>query len=282
MKKRNSLFAHHNLKELLDELSGKGVKLEQVPDTNILLAKKGKVNNIIIDSYTSLVPFNIGLAISNKNVCRHILQENKLPVAPGELFAPQEKNKAIRYARQLTYPVLIRQENSQRNEKAIPDIDSDEKFNTAYTSLSQLGENILVEKMFAGQKMRVFLSRSGFLHVLKKDNYASLSTSFIAEEKENDQSWRQLESTSKNIYTDMTDDTHKSLLVVAKKILEAFPPMPYICFEIIAKNMHKPFLPGSYVIAEIYHSYALHLSYNARKATTEKKVSQMIAELMFP
>lgn len=276
---RQFLSPGHQL--LVAELTKRNIKLHRVPGTTVLFLSDGETRHIMMGNYTSLVPYNVGLIISNKYFCREICKNAGVSVAEGEIFPSDRKTAALRFAKNIGYPIILRQENSQSDEKGCTDIKNDEAFSDGFERLASSHETILVEKMFQGISLQVFITSEGLINVLKhvSNGVVSLITQGDYPRYEKKLFTGQ---NAKNIYQDITNSVHPDMYKIGKKILKVFSPMPYICFEILVKSSAQSFTASSYVVTEIFHSPNRHLRYQASNGKQKQPVVEIVANMLFP
>lgn len=281
---------------LFNEVIKRNYKLKQLKNTNIyFFENKGKIN-FFIGGYNNLIPYNCGLIISNKSFVREILKNNRLPVAKGKLFLPNEIEDALFYAKKIQFPVIIKQENSQLDVESII-VRNQAEFKKGFVNLSEYGEGILVEKIFRGDKYRVFITLNGHMNIIKQiepvitgdgkstlkqliraENIRriNLTNSYIHPIKINDQviTNNNLEQILKNgqkirlksvsniengaIYENCLPNNIEKIKIIAERVLQAFPKIKYLAFEIISKNLEE-MNKNDYIVTEVYISPGYNL-----------------------
>lgn len=249
-----------NMSPLLSALEKKKYQLSEVPGTNIVILKKKRVERYFIQGYSPLVPYNLGLILSNKQIVKNILLDAKIPTVRGISCPPDQPQRLLERiaAEKLSYPLMLRQENSQLDIPAEGPIDSEEHLLKSYQKLSQAHQQIMVEPFLGGTELRVFLSADGYVNVLEPQHATSVPNILNLGEESSERLWK-----------DVTQNADKSLKSLATKILAVFQPLPYVSFRLLL-TAEGP------VVLEVYHSVTPHLSFSARK---EKK-SQPVIDIM--
>lgn len=254
-------------KLIFQEMSKRGIKIEQLPDTNLYLANFGNHQEIIIGSYTSATTYSNGLLISNKNFVRQILKDNYIPVGKGGLFSPEEKEKAPLFAKKIRFPVILRQANAQLLIKAVTDIKNSQEFKKAWEKLSIIGEGILVEEFFKGKSFRVFVTKDGFLNIIRKNSSLLVSRDQVNET---------------TFYENITDRLYSSIKKLAKRVINSFPGNLYIAFEFLSKNIQNPLTKDNYIVSEVYPSPGANLYFPMVKNNIKKMAVCVLVDLLFP
>lgn len=250
---------------LIEHLLQKGVLIRLIDHTNILMLSQNKITHLFAHGYTSLVPHNIGLVISNKSFVRKLLQHKKIDTTEGKTFSPNEKNTMIAYAEEVGFPVFLRQENSQLAIPSIANIQSFNELKNAINGLAQYAQSLIVEKHLFGTTLRVFYTENQEICVLR--SAASLFTH------------GKILNASEHEWDDDTLRYQSKLLPLAKKMLSCFSPMPYIVFEVVETKDSKQL--SKYTVTEVYHSAAMFYPYTAIKNDQKTQIKDCIYSLLF-
>lgn len=304
-------------KIIFDEVKRRGYQLQQLRNTNVYYFEtKGKVN-FFIAGYTNAVPYNCGLIISNKSFVRELLKNNRLSIAKGKLFLPDETENALIYAKKMGFPIIIRQENSQLDIKSITPKNQAE-FKKGFSKLSEYGEGILVEKIFKGEKYRIFITSGGQMNIVKQSEpliigdgkstlrqlvraenirRINLVNSYIHPIKINNKIIvnNDLEEMLKNgqkirlkgvsnvedgaIYEETYPKNGRRITKIAEKILKSFPKSRFITFEIISRNVER-MGNKDYIVTEVYISPGYNLFFKLMSNGQEINPAKEIINLL--
>lgn len=302
---------------LFSSLEKKGFEFEKLEETNLMLVKvKAEVKNDgktkrrakqmhFIGGYTPLVPHGLGMVFSNKYFVRELLKQSNISVVKGDVFQVTEKRTAVKYAKEIM-PVLLRTENSNNSVKAITNISTVGEFLKGWSSLVEYQESLLVEEMFFGKNIRIFIDKNGFFQVLLKTkkprknifivNKAILFKRYIGLDKRSfyvARSSLKQERLKKKLlkkekpsvsikkketiylgefyYEDITSSVSKSFYSLAKKILELSAGLSFVSFDVLTKAYSKKLTKKSYVVTEVYHSPGLHMFFDMHKYKSQQK-----------
>lgn len=243
---------------LLESLQNHGYILESFEEGLVNIAKKGKKELLFVGTYSPLVPYNIGLILSNKSFVKAILTDGHISVPEGKTFSPDSVQDAMVYVQMLGFPVVLKQENSQKNIHSIYPIINLAYFRTSFASLAKSAESIIVEKYCSGIIHHVYYDCDGYINILEvKEGISYIAMSEL--QKKN----------SRQHDVDMTDYYEKKMRTIAKKVLGVFPPMKYICFSIV----------NSSEVLEVYHSADRHMKFLAHKGKATRSILEYMATL---
>jgi cyanophycin synthetase len=80
---------------------------------------------------------------------------------------------------------------------------------------------------------------------------------------------------------DYTDLVHPSVIEISRKVLEAFPGMPYAGIDFLSKDITKEQTPESYIIIEVNSVPGVHMHMRPGSGTS-RNVARYIADMIFP
>jgi cyanophycin synthetase len=295
------------IKIILDKLINQRVSVKQLEDTNVFIAQKDKKQAIFIDSYTSAVPYGLGLILGSRYNSRQILKHNRIPVAPAEIFGHFENNKAYDFAKKIGFPVLVRLEDCQINSQSYIGIKNQKQFLKAFNCLSEYKENILVEKFNFGKILRVFITKNGFFNVLLKSQPLIIGDGISSVEHllilaginhnitlpmdinpdtvlKKNKKLKLIQCTSISngaYYQDITSKFHPSFYTLSKKIINSFPGLSYLGFEIITKNYHKKITNKNFIVGDVFLSPGPNINFNSTNGKVSHKTDQLLIDLLF-
>jgi D-alanine-D-alanine ligase-like ATP-grasp enzyme len=250
-------------------LEKKGFSKEYYSDGPLTFLTKGKKTLLFTAGFSPLVPYTIGLILSNKSFVRVILSDAKIPVPVGKTFAPNESHEAMVYVQKLGFPVILKQENSQRNIRSVVANGDLTAFRAKFAGLGSFGECIIIERMVTGPVYRVFYEANGFMQVLHRTE-GVVGPSYISA-YDNDFP-RTVKTTT--VYEDVTAEFTNAFRPLAKRVLNSFPPMKYISFEVIKSKSNK------WCVLEVFHSPNPHLGYTAVFGNKKRSVLNCIVGLL--
>lgn len=168
MKKNNFPFAPLAQMIVLQELCRMNIDIQKLPNVGVYTAINKNKQLFFIGNYTNLMPNNYGIIFNNKYYVSQILKYNKISVAKSSSFAQFDKNRALLYAQEIGFPVILRIERASSLTRGIVKIKNTIDFIAAFAKMSQSQENILVEKYLAGESYRMLITSNGYYSILKK------------------------------------------------------------------------------------------------------------------
>lgn len=254
------------LSPLLQQLQNKGFNISEVANTNIFIVAKKKKEVYFVQGYTPLVPYNIGLILSNKQITKKILEDAKLPTVGGTISPAGQAQRFLGILSDsgINYPVILRQENSQLDIPAEGPLDGQSQLLKSYNKLSAYHQQIMIEPYYSGEELRVFLSADGFLNILQRERGSGATAGIIN---------LSTELSTKHGFQDVTSKYEKKLRKLAEKVLQLFSPLPYTSFRVIL-TANGP------LISEVYHSATPHYSFIAVNKKTAKPVLEIMTNLV--
>jgi len=290
------------IKIILQEAVRQGINVYQIEDTNIYIAQKNEKQIIFIGSYTSAIPYSLGLILGSRYNVRQILKNNNIPVTPGKLFSYFQKDDALDFAKSIKFPILLRIENSQRDAKSFIGIKNQHEFIQSFNELSTSKENILIEKFCSGNILRFFITKTGFLNVLLKqqpfvvgDGVSSV-TELMIKKYSNQFNFNantvpfkgkkivftQCTSFNKGaVYKDITKIIHPSFYTLCQKVINTFPHLSYLGFELITKNYKQKMADKNFIISDVYLSPGPNINFSMSNGKTSQKCDKLLVNLLF-
>jgi hypothetical protein len=249
-----------SLAPILEALQAKKYQIEEVAGTTITIIRKKQREQYFIQGYSPLVPYNLGLILSNKQIVKKILEDAKIPVVGGISCSPHQPKRVVEdiTSARLSYPLILRQENSQLDVPAEGPLTDEDQLLKSYQKLSQFNQQIMVEPYVVGEEVRVFFHRDGLINCLQPPRRATVSSVISLSDR----------STQ---WTDVTATTEKQLRPIAKKLLSLFQPLPYVSFSAICTD-HGP------VVLEVYHAVTPHYGFVARKRKEQHRVLDLMVQ----
>ncbi len=174
MKNKNFDFSRitFNAGLLVKELLKRRVKVDYFGASEVMRAKLKSHEEILLDIHTSLIPYTLGWILNDKFYTKKWLFENGFSVADGKTFKTSEVSTAIKYAKKLGFPVVLKPTVASHGDGVWLNIQSQlelknkiKLFQKAYYHNSFM----IVEQYRPGNEYRLFLTRNGFFAaVLRK------------------------------------------------------------------------------------------------------------------
>lgn len=245
-------------------LSKMGVTFNEIPQSDIVLAKLKKKKALFVGGYTPLVPYIIGLVLSNKSYVKQLLEQNGFEIPQGKTFSSSDIHSASQYIQTIQFPIILRQENSQLLISAKKNINTLQQFKKEFSDLTAYKESILIEEQLTGTHYKVFIHKEGWIHIVKNNKN---SIGFIS-------SIEKVSDKQREFDVDVTTEYYEQIYPIAKRILALFTPLICLSFDCILVEQPKQRL----IVTEVYHSVSQHFPYNAKKGKQKKSITTIVSE----
>jgi cyanophycin synthetase len=295
-----SLFSNLLLKEILN----RDIQIDKIEKTNIFKFK----NQLLIENYLNLTPYNYGLILSNKYFSLQLLKENGIPVPKGKEFNIYDSSEALLFAKKIKFPIFLRLSDSGINAKSIK-VNKSSFFIENFNKLSKHKSNIIIEKYVSGKNYRIFVTENGWINIIEKiypfivgdgkssiyklisnenierinsgeftidpQNYFELNIIKASDVLKDD---KKLEFKNLNmleegaIFRDVSIK-YKKLNSIAKRVLRTFPKLSFITFDLLINNQ-------GYFITEVYLSPGLNSKFPVYKNLKIEKIEKVIVDLL--
>ena len=163
---------HTNQRLLVVEMQSRGINVDIVyKDIELIKAEYGNHIEWILDRDSSITPYSVSVICGDKYITKRILEENEISVPMGEKFFPNEWEIAIKYAKKIGFPVVVKPVFGSHGDNIYMDIENEsELYNVVYgVFANKLKVDFIVEKQFDGKEYRVFLTKNGDYAVLHRE-----------------------------------------------------------------------------------------------------------------
>lgn len=163
---------HTNQRLLVVEMQSRGINVDIVyKDIELIKAEYGNHIEWILDRDSSITPYSVSVICGDKYITKRILEENEISVPMGEKFFPSEWEIAIKYAKKIGFPVVVKPVFGSHGDNIYMDIENEsELYNVVYgVFANKLNVDFIVEKQFDGKEYRVFLTKNGDYAVLHRE-----------------------------------------------------------------------------------------------------------------
>jgi hypothetical protein len=240
-------------RQLLQELSDRGVRLDFLDRTDVIVAEKNKQRLFFIDEYTPLVPHNIGLILTNRVLVDSVLKANGIKTSDCRAYINQESltGDSVNFS----FPLMIGSTDIYRPLLHIR-INSVEDI----YRFSKVGKDhslLVVNEKIWKYKLSLYYDRDGFFNALC--------------------SWPQGVDEPGEI-RDVTRATHKTLKELAGAVLASLPGLTAVSFTVNIDGFDKKI--RDYAVETILHTCGYHYQYNAVKNNKKTKVKDLAAKYL--
>jgi cyanophycin synthetase len=153
-----------NPRFLIKELLDRGITVNVFDlDREIFFAEFGGVRHTLLGIETESLSWVARELVHDKALAKKVLLEGDLSTPPGKAFAFRNIDAALIYAMQIGFPVVVKPLDKGRGEDVHVGLRSFAEVEGAAEAISerQGGVNVLVEKQFDGEELRVFITRNG-------------------------------------------------------------------------------------------------------------------------
>lgn len=152
----------------MDEAKKRGIKFEWLIEPSCyFMSHKGNVeyfNNSYWSKQGSM-PSNL---CKDKSKFRKMMELNGLPVAEGALFKSDDFDKALKYAQQIGWPVVVKPNNESCGRDVFVSIVNEKEFLACWSDAKTRHNKLLVEKMYLGKEYRIFATKDKIVSVLNR------------------------------------------------------------------------------------------------------------------
>jgi hypothetical protein len=252
--KQDLSFMSHYQQQLLKKFLELGFSVKALEAIDIAVIASNDRNIFFIEEYTSLVPHNIGLILTNQKLVDSVLQFNNIRI--GEKRVIRNFEEFMKKADKFSFPVAIGLKDAYR-----PLFYKKIKKPTELLSLIKeinSGSRVIVyENNFWENMLSIYYDSSGFVNIL--------ASRLIASDEE------------VNIAEDITAKAHHSVKKLARSVLACFPGLGAISFVARVKDPFRE-INNEYSVEVIYHTNGNHYQHNAIKGGKEAKVIDRIVE----
>lgn len=141
-----------NFRLLLQEIASRGIKLRTIGETPLVEASiNGHVEHLL-NYTTSLTPIVYSAVWQDKYQVKQLMKDHGYSVCEGNIFAPEEINRALEYALHLGFPVVIKPRNGSNGNFVFPNLINKQDFTESFDEIAAVvppeGPIIMIEKHF--------------------------------------------------------------------------------------------------------------------------------------
>lgn len=155
---------------LYKELLALGLTVTQVGNTNVVCARYKKHRELLIDIYSRLLSYPVGLLISDKWYTKQWLKRAGFPVAEGNFFEINDPS-LLSYCQDCHFPIVIKPTTGSHGDGVYTDVRSMEEVHRILNRYRQfpIGNGyIIVEEEKPGHEYRLFVTKNGFFAAVKR------------------------------------------------------------------------------------------------------------------
>ena len=159
---------HTNQRLVVLELQRRGVGVELLdPDLELLEARLGDHVELLLDRDSSITPYHVSVLAGDKAVAKRLLSRAGLHVPEGESFGPDETERALAYAQELGYPLVVKPVSGSHGDGVHTDLRS--LPHVLHAIQGYPGRRYIIEQQAEGEEYRIFITNDGRYAALHRD-----------------------------------------------------------------------------------------------------------------
>jgi cyanophycin synthetase len=154
----------------IKEMQKKNIKVKYAGDTEVLIAKYKNHKEILFDIHSSLLTFPQGIIINDKFYTKKWLQKNYFSVTDGNFFRLDNIESAIKYAKKIKFPVVLKPTIGSHGDNVYTNIQSVKELKEKLIIFSEKQKNgfFIIESFFPGKEFRLFITKNGFFAAVER------------------------------------------------------------------------------------------------------------------
>jgi len=164
------MFENHTISTqiILREAHKRGIKITPLFEGKMLeLEYKGHVEYL----FTQFISGTTAVALKvcdNKEITKALLSKAGVSVPSGRFFGAKSIDEALKFAKEIGYPIVMKPTNSTHGNCVFTNIASDDEFTAAFGKVAKQFKNIIIEKRFEGTEYRIVASREKVLGITNR------------------------------------------------------------------------------------------------------------------
>ncbi|KTD57426.1 hypothetical protein [Legionella shakespearei] len=153
-----SMFSF-NFSLLLKYIADRGIELNLLPNTDIVVAQKEAHIEYLVNYQTSITPSNSYIILDDKFYSKKLMEYQGYSVPKARVFDHNGIEEALSFAGQIGYPVVLKKTNGSQGFFVYPNLQTEHELKTAFEDIlkSEIQCNIMVEQHFDGDDYRFLI-----------------------------------------------------------------------------------------------------------------------------
>ncbi|MFC1696782.1 hypothetical protein ACFL1H_00460 [Nanoarchaeota archaeon] len=164
---------HTNQRLLIIELQNRNIDVNILfQDLEIIEASYNDHKELIMDRDSSINPYAASVICGDKYLTKKLLFKAELSAMKGEQFYADQFNKAIDYAKEIGYPVVVKPTYGSHGYDVYMDLEDKQQVKKAINKVIEIigkSDAFLIEEQFEGKEYRVFVTKENDYAVLHRD-----------------------------------------------------------------------------------------------------------------
>jgi cyanophycin synthetase len=155
-------------KALVDEAKRRGIPVMRLDNQSLIQLGHGRFAKRIRASITGQTSFVATELASNKNMTKKLLDESGVPVPRG--VVAREADEAVRSARKLGYPLVVKPLDGNHGRGVSIGITSEEQLRFAFAEAQAQakGRDVIIEQFFSGNDHRILVVNGKMIAVAER------------------------------------------------------------------------------------------------------------------
>jgi hypothetical protein len=232
-------------KLLVSILIRRGGACQQIENTDLYKVTYKKRNYVFKGDYNPAIPYMYGITLSNKYYWHEIFKNKNISIKQNK-FSQREKLSFF-ITSDFWYNVIL-----QRKTNVIGD---------GVSTLRQLIQKENLQRIKSQNKtlmpINAIMRENTLRRIISRGKTVSIPGNFE--------------------FTEITEKIHPYYLKLAQRIINTFPGLPYICFELFTDNISKK---GNFYVGNILLSGGMNLFFEAIRGEKRQNSGEMIVNYM--
>ncbi|MDD3765589.1 MAG: cyanophycin synthetase [Eubacteriales bacterium] len=140
---------------IVNEAKKRGIPVTRIGYESLVRLGYGKYSKVIQATLTDTTSCIAADISSNKQLTKHILDENKIPVPYGKVVYTEVS--AVMAAKQIGFPVVVKPFNSNQGKGVNTNITNEKDVRKAFREAAKYSAGIIVEKYIVGNDYRILV-----------------------------------------------------------------------------------------------------------------------------
>jgi hypothetical protein len=145
-----------NFSLLLKYIVKRGIKLEYLPTTDVVIATKGLHIEYFVNYQTKLTPLNYFTILNDKFYSKCLMNFHGISVPKAKVFGNHQKIEAYKFAEEIGYPIVLKPTNSSQGNFVYANLKNENELSQVFEEFSLYSNqiNMMIEQYFLGTDYR--------------------------------------------------------------------------------------------------------------------------------
>lgn len=156
---------------LLKEIALRDIEMQMVEHSAICFVKQNGKEEMIFDSMLSSASYTAAWIAADKYYSKKFLQHIGVPTPTGKVFPPSASTEMVKYAKSLSYPVVIKPLFASHGLHVYSNIENEDELVCIVNFLKDNHAEeqlLLLEEHIPGEEFRLFVTANGFFAAVNR------------------------------------------------------------------------------------------------------------------